>query len=115
MQRCCDLAPHGATLSALFAAQAGSAKIEGGGASTLQSGRRITITRGVNLDSTDWEGKNLKGVAFQQSVVRNANFKGANLFTASFFDADLAGSNFKAQVSHVIHSLSPFVFWSSRP
>ena len=45
----------------------------------------------------------MKGVAFQQSVVRNANFKGANLFTASFFDADLAGSNFKAQVSHKSH------------
>eukprot|EP00965_Chrysotila_dentata_P001675 55474-Pleurochrysis_carterae.AAC.3 len=61
----------------------------------VQSGRRITITRGVNLDNTDWEGKNLKGVAFQQSVVRGANFKGANLFSASFFDADLAGSNFE--------------------
>mmetsp|Transcript_45538 Transcript_45538/g.99184 ORF Transcript_45538/g.99184 Transcript_45538/m.99184 type:complete len:195 (+) Transcript_45538:177-761(+) len=94
-----------ATLSAMLtaapafagdnAAQLGSAKIEGGGASTLQSGRRITITRGVNLDNTDWEGKNLKGVAFQQSVVRGANFKGANLFSASFFDADLAGSNFE--------------------
>ena len=69
-------------------------KIQGGGASTLQSGRRITITRGVNLDNTDWEGENLKGVAFQQSVVRSANFKNANLFTASFFDADLSKSNF---------------------
>ena len=29
----------------------GDFKIQGGGASTLQSGRRITITRGVNLDS----------------------------------------------------------------
>ena len=70
-------------------------KIQGGGASTLQSGRRITITRGVNLDNTQWEGENLKGVAFQQSVVRGANFKKANLFTASFFDADLSGSDFK--------------------
>lgn len=90
--------PQGLTLPAYAAdnsAQIGSAKIEGGGASTLQSGRRITITRGVNLDNTDWQGKNLKGVAFQQSVVRRANFEGANLFTASFFDADLAGSNFK--------------------
>uniref|UniRef100_A0A7S3W911 Pentapeptide repeat-containing protein n=1 Tax=Strombidinopsis acuminata TaxID=141414 RepID=A0A7S3W911_9SPIT len=70
-------------------------KIQGGGASTLQSGRRITITRGVNLDNTDWQGENLKGVAFQQSVVRSANFERANLFTASFFDADLSNSNFK--------------------
>ena len=66
----------------------------GTGASTLQSGRRITITRGVNLDNTDWKGENLKGVAFQQSVVRKANFDKANLFSASFFDADLAGSTF---------------------
>ena len=58
-------------------------------------GRIIAITRGVNLDNTDWTGKNLKGVAFQQSVMRNCNFKGVNLLTASFFDADLAGSNFK--------------------
>jgi len=69
-------------------------KLQGGGASTLQSGRRITITRGVNLDNTDWAGENLKGVAFQQSVVRGSNFRGANLFTASFFDADLSNSNF---------------------
>ena len=70
-------------------------KIQGGGASTLQSGRRITITRGVNLDNTDWAGQDLKGVAFQQSVVRSANFAKANLMTASFFDADLANSIFK--------------------
>ena len=82
-------------LDASRAAQAGGAKIEGGGASTLQSGRIIAITRGVNLDGTNWEGKSLKGVAFQQSVVRKANFKNANLFSASFFDADLAGSDFE--------------------
>lgn len=70
-------------------------KIQGGGASTLQSGRRITITRGVNLDNTNWAGENLKGVAFQQSVVRSANFEKCNLETASFFDADLSKSNFK--------------------
>mmetsp|Transcript_22897 Transcript_22897/g.58232 ORF Transcript_22897/g.58232 Transcript_22897/m.58232 type:complete len:164 (-) Transcript_22897:377-868(-) len=70
-------------------------KIQGGGASTLQSGRRITITRGVNLDNTDWANEDLKGVAFQQSVVRSANFEKSNLYTASFFDADLANSNFK--------------------
>eukprot|EP00967_Tisochrysis_lutea_P149750 scaffold288593_cov32-Tisochrysis_lutea.AAC.1 len=74
-------------------------KIQGGGASTLQSGRRITITRGVNLDNTDWQGENLKGVAFQQSVVRSANFERANLFTASFFDADLSNSNFKVKIA----------------
>jgi uncharacterized protein YjbI with pentapeptide repeats len=75
--------------------QTASFKLQGGGASTLQSGRRITITRGVNLDNTDWHGEELKGVAFQQSVVRSSNFEKANLFTASFFDADLANSNFK--------------------
>ena len=58
--------------------QKGAAKIAGGGASTLQSGRVIAITRGVNLDDTDWTGKDLKGVAFQQSVLRNCNFRGVN-------------------------------------
>ena len=74
--------------------QAGAGKIEGGGASTLQSGRIIAITRGVNLDNTVWEGKSLKGVAFQQSVMRKCNFNKAQLFSASFFDADLAGTTF---------------------
>ena len=37
----------------------------------------------------------MKGVAFQQSVVRNANFKGSNLLGASFFDATLDGSDFE--------------------
>ena len=72
-----------------------NSKITTGGASTLQSGRTITITRGVNLDQSDFSNQNLKGVAFQQSVVRNANFKNANLFGASFFDATLDGSNFE--------------------
>ena len=72
-----------------------NSKIQGGGASTLQGGRRITITRGVNLDGTNWKGEDLRGVAFQQSVVRSANFEGANLKTTSFFDADLSNSNFK--------------------
>ncbi|KAJ8604967.1 hypothetical protein CTAYLR_006897 [Chrysophaeum taylorii] len=75
--------------------QLSQAKIKGGGASTLQSGRVIAITRGVNLDNTIWEKQNLKGVAFQQSVLRNCNFKFANLFSASFFDADLSGSSFE--------------------
>ena len=41
-------------------------KIKTGGASTLQSGRTIAITRGVNLDRSDFSNQNLKGVAFQQ-------------------------------------------------
>ena len=77
------------------AERAENSKIQGGGASTLQQGRRITITRGVNLDNTVWQGENLRGVAFQQSVVRSANFQGADLKTASFFDADISNSNFK--------------------
>jgi uncharacterized protein YjbI with pentapeptide repeats len=36
----------------------------------------------------------LKGVAFQQTIVRNADFKGANLYSASFFDATVDGSDF---------------------
>lgn len=77
------------------ASNVANSKITTGGASTLQSGRTITITRGVNLDQSDFSNQNLKGVAFQQSIVRNANFKGCNLFGASFFDATLDGSNFE--------------------
>jgi hypothetical protein len=77
-------------------AEVGSnAKITTGGASTLQSGRTITITRGVNLDRSDFHGQNLKGVAFQQSIVRDSNFKDCNLVGASFFDATIDGSDFE--------------------
>lgn len=72
-----------------------NAKITTGGASTLQSGRTIAITRGVNLDRSDFSKQNLKGVAFQQSIVRDSNFKGSNLVGSSFFDATLDGSNFE--------------------
>lgn len=67
------------------ASNVANSKITTGGASTLQTGRTIAITRGVNLDRVNFEGQNLKGVAFQQSIVRDANFKGANLVGASFF------------------------------
>lgn len=77
------------------ATAAANAKITTGGASTLQSGRTIAITRGVNLDRSDFSNQNLKGVAFQQSIVRDTNFKGSNLVGASFFDATLDGSNFE--------------------
>ncbi len=72
-----------------------NAKITTGGASTLQSGRTIAITRGVNLDNSDFSGQNLKGVAFQQSIVRDTNFKGTNLVGSSFFDATLDGTSFE--------------------
>jgi len=72
-----------------------NAKITTGGASTLQSGRTIAITRGVNLDRSDFSNQNLRGVAFQQSIVRDTNFKGTNLYGSSFFDATLDGSNFE--------------------
>jgi uncharacterized protein YjbI with pentapeptide repeats len=77
------------------ASSGANAKITTGGASTLQSGRTIAITRGVNLDNSDFSKQNLKGVAFQQSIVRDADFRGANLIGASFFDATLDGSNFE--------------------
>lgn len=76
------------------ASSGANAKITTGGASTLQSGRTIAITRGVNLDNSDFSNQNLKGVAFQQSIVRDTNFKGSNLVGSSFFDATLDGSNF---------------------
>lgn len=79
----------------LGASSGANAKITTGGASTLQSGRTISITRGVNLDQSDFSYQNLKGVAFQQSIVRNSNFKGSNLVGSSFFDATVDGSNFE--------------------
>lgn len=63
------------SVSPVFAAADGgasigaNAKITTGGASTLQSGRTIAITRGVNLDGSDFSNQNLKGVAFQQSML----------------------------------------------
>lgn len=87
--------PSAAVAADTGASTAANAKITTGGASTLQSGRTIAITRGVNLDGSDFGGQNLKGVAFQQSIVRDANFKGTNLVGASFFDATVDGSDFE--------------------
>ena len=42
------------------ASSGANAKITTGGASTLQSGRTIAITRGVNLDGSDFSNQNLK-------------------------------------------------------
>jgi uncharacterized protein YjbI with pentapeptide repeats len=86
---------HPATAADGGASLGSNAKITTGGASTLQSGRTIAITRGVNLDNSDFSNQNLRGVAFQQSIVRNTNFKGSNLVGASFFDATLDGSDFE--------------------
>jgi uncharacterized protein YjbI with pentapeptide repeats len=89
------LSPNVALAAEEGASSAANAKLTTGGASTLQSGRTISITRGVNLDNSNFSGQNLKGVAFQQSVVRNADFSNTNLYGASFFDATLDGSNFE--------------------
>jgi len=86
---------YAATDAGAGASLAANSKITTGGASTLQSGRTITITRGVNLDRSDFKGQNLKGVAFQQSIVRDTDFRGANLYGASFFDATIDGSDFE--------------------
>lgn len=77
------------------ASSVSNTKLTTGGASTLQSGRTISITRGVNLDNADFHGQNLKGVAFQQSIVRDADLSNTNLVGASFFDATLDGTNFE--------------------
>ena len=47
------------------------------------------------MDNQDFSNQNLKGVAFQQSIVRYANFKNSNLVGSSFFDATLDGSDFE--------------------
>eukprot|EP00747_Dinoflagellata_sp_TGD_P179210 gnl/TRDRNA2_/TRDRNA2_29641_c0_seq1.p1 gnl/TRDRNA2_/TRDRNA2_29641_c0~~gnl/TRDRNA2_/TRDRNA2_29641_c0_seq1.p1 ORF type:complete len:331 (+),score=52.10 gnl/TRDRNA2_/TRDRNA2_29641_c0_seq1:77-994(+) len=81
-----------------YAVDGAAFKIEAGAASSSgtgdERGSQKTITRGVNLDGSNFEGKNLKGVSFQQSIVRDANFKGCNLAGASFFDATVDGSDF---------------------
>eukprot|EP01035_Chromulina_nebulosa_P017212 gene17212-22734_t len=77
------------------ASESSNAKIRGGGASTLQQGVSKTVTRGVNLDNSDFQGQDLHGISFQQSIVRYSNFKDSNLRFASFFDATLDGSNFE--------------------
>lgn len=61
-------------------------KILRGGASTLQKGIAKVITRGVNLDRSDFSDLNLAGVAFQQSIVRDCDFRRSNLRGASFFE-----------------------------
>lgn len=88
-------APLPASAEDAGASAAANAKLTTGGASTLQSGRTISITRGVNLDQADFSNQNLKGVAFQQSIVRDADFRNSNLVGASFFDATVDGSNFE--------------------
>ena len=87
--------PLTAAAASVEGAAGSNAKLLTGGASTLQSGRTISITRGVNLDNADFANQNLKGVAFQQSIVRDADFRNSNLMGASFFDATLDGSNFE--------------------
>ena len=86
-----------------------NSKIKKGGASTLQAGIAKTITRGVNLDRSDFSGQNLKGVSFQQSIVRDTSFKGANLQDTGFFDATLDGSDFEgADMSRANVELAQF-------
>ncbi|CAM9982096.1 unnamed protein product, partial [Discosporangium mesarthrocarpum] len=68
-------------------------KISQGAASTLDSGARRIITRGVNLENSDFGGKDMSGVSFQQSLIRGTNFKGAKLVAAGFFDADMSNVN----------------------
>lgn len=86
---------YAATSEALGASSAANTKIATGGASTLQSGRTIAVTRGINLDRSDFSNQNLKGVAFQQSIVRDSSFKNSNLVGSSFFDATVDGSDFE--------------------
>ena len=69
-------------------------QISKGAASTLNSGTVKTITRGVNIENANFMGKDLSSVSFQQSLIRDGNFRDAKLVSASFFDADLTGADF---------------------
>jgi len=71
-------------------------KIMAGGASTTgkNSGSAKNITRGVDLSGVDYTGKNITGVSFQQSVVRDSKFVNANCSSTSFFDADMTNADF---------------------
>ena len=79
------------------ASEAANSKIRNGGASTIvnQRGARKTITRGVQLDGSDFSNDDLGGVSFQQSQIRNGNWKNCKLVGASFFDATLDDSDFE--------------------
>ncbi|KAL5230181.1 hypothetical protein ABZP36_028957 [Zizania latifolia] len=49
------------------------------------------VTRGQDLTGKDFSGQTLIRQYFKMSILRQANFKGANLLGTSFFDADLTG------------------------
>ncbi|KAG5176733.1 hypothetical protein JKP88DRAFT_202926 [Tribonema minus] len=69
-------------------------KMLSGAASTLDTGSRKIITRGVNLENADFHGKDMSGVSFQQSLVRGTNFASSKLIGSGFFDADLSNCDF---------------------
>lgn len=72
-------------------------KVAGGSASTNGKGSMRSViknlTRGVNLEGADFSKGEYEGVSFQQSILRQANFSGSMLSSASFFDADLSGAD----------------------
>lgn len=82
-----------------------NSKIRNGGASTItnQRGARKTITRGVQLDQSNFAGDDLAGVSFQQSQVRNGKFMKTNLVGSSFFDATLDDSDFEGAMMNQIN------------
>lgn len=49
---------------------------------TNVAGARTTVTRGVNIEGANFEGRDMSGVSFQQSLVRGTNFKDAKLVAA---------------------------------
>ncbi|GAB0495778.1 hypothetical protein MMPV_007083 [Pyropia vietnamensis] len=69
--------------------------IPSGSASTSQTGSKKTLSRGVDLHGSVFDGATLRGVSFQSSNLRDAHFVGADLTSASFFDTDLVGADFR--------------------
>ncbi|PQQ06613.1 hypothetical protein Pyn_29709 [Prunus yedoensis var. nudiflora] len=57
----------------------------------LEASRNVVLSLGDSSDLTgkDFSGKTLIKQDFKTSILRQANFRGAKLLGASFFDADL--------------------------
>lgn len=56
-----------------------------------------------------------QSVSFQQSLIRDGNFRNAKLVSASFFDADLTGARLRVFFWGLWVGLSWVVLWRGGP